>query len=80
VSGAAELVLAAAANQHLPGLDHALARLPVTIGNEDKIAVIIANENYENGLPQHINGIRDGDAVHEPCQSPRLQGNRTSST
>ncbi len=38
---------------------------PVILGNEDKIAVIIANEHYGNGLPEHINGIRDGDAVHE---------------
>jgi hypothetical protein len=38
---------------------------PVVIGNEDKIAVIIANEHYGNGLPEHINGIRDGDAIHD---------------
>ncbi|MGI9383077.1 MAG: peptidoglycan-binding protein [Methyloligellaceae bacterium] len=37
--------------------------LPVSVGNEGDIAVIVGNENYGNDLPANANGQRDGGAV-----------------
>ncbi len=37
--------------------------LPRTVGHEGDIAVVIGNEDYAGGLPPHVNGHADADAV-----------------
>lgn len=38
-------------------------KLPISVGNEGDIAVIVGNENYGDDLPANANGQRDGGAV-----------------
>jgi hypothetical protein len=37
--------------------------LPVSVGNEGDIAVVVGNENYDNGLTPNVYGEADADAV-----------------
>lgn len=37
--------------------------LPISVGNEGDIAVIVGNESYGNNLPANYNGYSDADAV-----------------
>lgn len=40
------------------------SRLPVSVGNEGDIAVVVGNEDYGDALPANVNGQRDAGAVH----------------
>jgi hypothetical protein len=39
--------------------------LPASVGNESDIAVVVGNETYQGGMPAHVYGNADADAVNQ---------------